>query len=102
MLMRTSSTLCLPQSVSSPMDEKELIQNIARETGADIEVVEKVFNATIEQIFQSLKQCESVTIRNFGRFYIRPGHSRTMVFKFSPSQKLRKMLGWSSTYRGKV
>jgi len=84
------------------MNEKELIQNIARETGADIEVVEKVFNATIEQIFQSLKNCESVTIRNFGRFYIRSGHSRTMVFKFSPSQKLRKLLGWSSTYKGKA
>lgn len=102
MLTRASLTLCLPQSVSLPMNEKELMQNIARETGADTEVVEKVFNATIEQIFQSLKQCESVTIRNFGRFYIRCGHSRTMVFKFSPSQKLRKLLGWSSTYKGKV
>lgn len=69
-LVRIFSTLCLPQSVSLPMNEKELIQNIAGETGADIEVVEKVFNATIEQIFQSLKNCESVTIRNFGRFYI--------------------------------
>ena len=95
-------TLCFPQIVSLPMNEKELIQNIARETGADIEVVEKVFNATIEEIFQSLKNRESVTIRNFGRFYIRPGHSETMVFKFSPSQKLRKILGWSSTYKGEA
>ena len=84
------------------MNEKELIPKIASETGYKIQTVEKVFNATIDQIFQSLKRSESVTIRNFGRFYIRSGHSDTMVFKFSPSQKLRKMLGWSSTYKGKI
>jgi len=79
------------------MNEKELIQNIANETGVEIESVEKIFNASIEQIVASLKQCESVTIRNFGRFYIRPGHFSTNVFKFSPSQRLRKLFGWSST-----
>ena len=84
------------------MNEKELIPNIANETGVKIEIVENVFNATIDQIVQSLKRCESVTIRNFGRFYIRPGDSSTMVFRFSPSQRLRKLFGWSSTYKGKV
>jgi DNA-binding protein HU-beta len=84
------------------MNEKELISNIASKTGVDIKTVEKVFNTAIEQIVESLKDCESVTIRNFGRFYIRPGNSRTMVFKFSPSQRLRKIFGWSSTYKGKV
>ena len=85
------------------MNEKELISNIVKETGVDAEVVEKVFNATNEQIVRSLKRCESVTIRNFGRFYIRAGrHSSSMVFKFSPSQRLRKILGWASTYKGKV
>lgn len=84
------------------MNEKELIPNIAKATGVEIEIVESVFNATIEQIVRSLKQCESVTVRNFGRFYIRPGHSNTMVFKFGPSQRLRKIFGWSSTYKGKV
>ena len=84
------------------MNEKEPIPKIASETGYKIQTVEKVFNATIEQIFESLKSGESVTIRNFGRFYIRDGHSDTMVFKFSPSQKLRKMFGWSSTYKGEM
>ena len=84
------------------MNEKELIPNIAGEAGVEIEIAERVFNATIEQKVQSLKSCESVTIRDFGRFYIRPGDSRTMVFKFSPSQRLRKIFGWSSTYKGKV
>ena len=85
------------------MDKKELIPEIANATGVETEVVEKVFDAAIEQIVQSLKRCESVTIRNFGRFYIRAGrHSASMVFKFSPSQRLRKILGWSSTYKGEL
>ena len=84
------------------MNEKELIQNIAKETGIKTETIDEIFGAVIDQIVRSLKNCESVTIRNFGRFYIRPGDSRTKVFKFSPSQRLRKLLGWSSTYKGKV
>ena len=85
------------------MNEKELKANIVNASGVKAEVVEKVFDATIEQIIKSLKQCESVTIRNFGRFYIREGrHSSSMVFKFSPSQRLRKILGWASTYKGKI
>jgi DNA-binding protein HU-beta len=85
------------------MNEKELIPNIVSKTGVETEIVEKVFDTAIEQIVQSLKRCESVTIRNFGRFYIRAGrHSSSMVFKFSPSQRLRKILGWSSTYKGKI
>ena len=85
------------------MNSKELIPNIVSETGVETEVVEKVFDAAIEQIVQSLNRCESVTIRNFGRFYVRSGrHSSSMVFKFSPSQRLRKILGWSSTYKGEI
>ncbi|MFC1712678.1 HU family DNA-binding protein [Candidatus Poribacteria bacterium] len=83
------------------MDKKELIPNIVKETGVEAEIVEKVFDAAIEQIVQSLGRTESVTIRNFGRFYIRPGdRSSSKVFKFSPSQRLRKILGWASTYKG--
>jgi len=84
------------------MDEKELIQNVIKETGIEAKTVEKVFNLTIEQIVESLKRCDSVSIRNFGRFYIDQRHSNTMVFKFSPSQRLRKIFGWTSTYKGEV
>ena len=84
------------------MNEKELIQNIIKETGIETKTVESVFNVTIEQIVQSLKRCDSVSIRNFGRFYIDQRHGNTMVFKFSPSQRLRKIFGWSSTYKGEI
>jgi DNA-binding protein HU-beta len=58
--------------------------------------VEEVIDAAIEEIYESLKRGESVSIRNFGTFYVRV-ESQTWVFKFNPSQRLRKVLGWSST-----
>lgn len=84
------------------MNEKELVQNIVKEVGIEADTVEKIFNITIDEIVKSLKNTESVTIKNFGRFYIRPGDSQMKVFKFSPSQRLRKIFGWSSTYKGKA
>jgi hypothetical protein len=38
-------------------------------------------------------------LRNFGSFYVREERA-SWVFKFNPSQRLRKAFGWSSTYRG--
>ncbi|MFQ5796841.1 MAG: HU family DNA-binding protein [Candidatus Bipolaricaulia bacterium] len=84
------------------MKDKELIQKVALRAGMNEETVQQVVNAWIEEIVASLKRNESLTIRNFGRFYIREGNGGTSVFKFNPSQRLRKLFGWSSTYKGKV
>lgn len=66
------------------------------------EEVGLVINAWVEEIVASLRRIESVNVRNFGTFYIREGHGGTRVFKFSPSPRLRKLFGWSSTYKGNV
>ncbi len=81
--------------------QKELITRISERTDKSEEEVELIFNATIEEIYQSLKRQENVVIRNFGKFYIRERSSGT-VFKFDPSQKLRALFGWSSTYKGNL
>ena len=44
---------------------------------------------------------ESVTVQHFGKFYCRTSRSSGQkVFKFTPAQKLKAILGWSSTYKG--
>jgi DNA-binding protein HU-beta len=83
------------------MKSEDLIQNVSARTGLDRNTVNLVFNATLDEIFDSLKRCESITLKNFGTFYIREGHDQ-QVFKFNPSQRLRKLFGWSSTYKGDV
>jgi DNA-binding protein HU-beta len=53
----------------------------------------------VETIYESLKEGESVTLRGFGSFYVRPERN-SWVFRFNPSQRLRALFGWSSSYKG--
>jgi len=81
--------------------KEELIKRISQKTDHKPKEVEYIVDATLEEIYQSLKQGESVNIRNFGTFYIK-NHRNSVAFKFNPAQKLRKLFGWSSTYKGDV
>lgn len=74
---------------------------MSERVGQDIGIVEEMVDATLEEIYEALKQGECVSLRNFGTFYVRPERD-SWVFKFNPSQRLRKLFGWSSTYRGKL
>lgn len=80
------------------VNKPELIQRVSTQTRIDPDTVSHVMDGVLDQIYQSLKQSESVSLRDFGTFYIRPGHSQS-VFKFNSSQRLRKLFGWSSTYK---
>jgi DNA-binding protein HU-beta len=81
------------------IQKPELIQRVAAQTGMDPHTVSDLLEAILEEIYKSLKQGESISLKNFGTFYIRPGRTQS-VFKFNPSQRLRKLFGWSSTYKG--
>jgi DNA-binding protein HU-beta len=83
------------------MEKKTLMSLVARRTGADEALVEQVVEATFETVFEALKRGESVSLRDFGTFYVRP-EPGSWVFKFNPSQRLRKLFGWASTYKGEV
>jgi DNA-binding protein HU-beta len=83
------------------MDKKELLEHLTLRTGADKKHLEEILDAALDEIYLSLKRGESVSLRHFGTFYVRPERSST-VFKFTPSQKWKAMLGWSSTYRGEL
>lgn len=81
------------------IDKKELARRVSLRLNQEICEVEEVIDATVEEIYESLKQGNSVTLRNFGTFYVRT-EPKTWVFKFNPSQRLRKLFNWSSTYKG--
>jgi DNA-binding protein HU-beta len=83
------------------MEKKTLLSVVAHRTGADEALVEQVLEATLETIYDALKRGESVSLRDFGTFYVRPEPER-WVFKFTPSQRLRKLFGWASTYKGEM
>ncbi len=83
------------------ISKKDLVKRVSQRVDRDHKLVEEIMDITLDEIYQSLKQGESVNLRNFGTFYIK-AHRDYTAFKFNPSQKLRKLFGWSSTYKGEV
>jgi DNA-binding protein HU-beta len=83
------------------INKKEIIRRVGQRVNQEEQAIEEILDATLEEIYQSLKQGESVNLLNFGTFYIGFRRSGT-VFKFNPSQRLRKLFGWSSTYKGEI
>lgn len=87
--------------MSDRIEKDELIQRVSWRVGKDAETVGEIVEATFEEIYEALKQGESVSLRNIGTFYVRPERD-TWVFKFNPSQRWRKLFGWSSTHKGEL
>lgn len=83
------------------IDKKELVRRVSNRVGKGTGTVEEIVDATFNEIRESLKQGESVSLRDFGTFYVRV-ERESWVFKFNPSQRLRKLFGWSSTYKGEI
>jgi DNA-binding protein HU-beta len=87
--------------MSDRINRDELVHLVAQRTGQDAEVVDKVVDAFLDEIYQALKRGNGVTLKNFGGFYVRP-ERESWVFKFNPCQKWRALFGWSSTYKGEL
>lgn len=83
------------------MNKKEWIKTVAKETEQPEALAETILEAGLEEIYQSMKREEKVTLQNFGTFYIDVRRNGT-VFKFNPSQKWKALFGWSSSYRGEL
>ena len=81
------------------LDKKELVGAVSRRVDRDAETVGAIVDAFLEEIYEALKRGDSVSLRDFGSFYVRPERD-SWVFRFNPSQRLRRLFGWSSTYRG--
>lgn len=83
------------------IDKSAIVRLVMQRTGREQAHVEEILDATLEEIYDAFKRGESVSLRNFGSFYVRPEPAQ-WVFRFNPAQRMRKLFGWSSTYRGVV
>ena len=81
------------------VEKPELVSQVCQRTGRDAEVADEIVDAFLDEIYQALKRGDSVSLRGFGSFYVRPRED-SWVFRFNPSQRLRALFGWSSTFRG--
>lgn len=85
--------------MSERIQKKELVRRLAVRMKTGEAVSTMWLDAVLDTLYESFKSGESVTLSGFGNFYVRPERER-WVFKFNPSQKLRSLFGWSSTYKG--
>lgn len=59
--------------MSNRINFDELIKRTIQHTGQGETAVRLVIEIFLEKIYHSMKFGESVTIQNFGGFYVRPG-----------------------------
>jgi len=77
--------------MSDRTERDELIRLVAQRTGQDAEMVNGIVDAFLDEIYErlsaALQRGQSVTLKNFGGFYVRSERS-SWVFKFNPCQKM--------------
>jgi DNA-binding protein HU-beta len=81
------------------IEKPGLVKLVSQRTSQETHTVDEIVDAFLDEIYQALKRGDSVSLRGFGSFYMRP-HRDSWVFRFNPSQRLRALFGWSSAYRG--
>ena len=81
------------------IQKDELAHRLAERMQTDTQTAGLWIDGLVETLYESFKAGESVTLKGFGSFYVRPERS-SWVFKFNPAQRLRALFGWSSTYKG--
>ena len=85
--------------MSNRINKKEFVKRLAKRMGQSEQQAEENLDAVLDELYDAFKRDEGVTFTNFGSFYLDQRRSGT-VFKFNPSQRLRALFGWSSTYKG--
>ena len=65
----------------------------------DEKTASKWLDGVTDTLYETFKKGQGVTLTGFGSFYLSQRRDST-AFKFNPSQKLKKLFGWSSTYKG--
>jgi DNA-binding protein HU-beta len=79
--------------------QEEFARRLAQRMDSDPKIAKEWIEGITETLYECFRNQECVTFRGFGSFYIREERS-SWVFKFNPGQRLRALLGWSSTYNG--
>lgn len=82
--------------------KKEFIKLLAEKMNASDKTSEMWVDAYTETLYECFKNRRGVVINNLGTFYLRITSHGGQIFKFLPSQKLRALFGYSSTYKGNL
>lgn len=82
--------------------KKEFVSLLAKKMKVSDKTAEMWVDAFIDTLYECFKQQRGVVITNLGTFYLRITSRGDSIFKFLPSQKLKALFGYSSTYKGNL
>lgn len=83
------------------IQKAELVRRTAKRMETDEKIAEEWIDAMLDTMYEVFKSGKGATLPGFGGFYLDRRRDGT-AFKFNPGQKLRALLGWPSTYKGKL
>jgi DNA-binding protein HU-beta len=81
------------------IEKKEFVRRVAARMGTDEAQAGAWVDGIVEEMYATFQSRHGLTPPGFGGFYLERRGDR-FAFKFNPSQRLRTLFGWSSTYRG--
>lgn len=87
--------------MGSPISKKEFIKKLAKKMNCDEKTASLWLDGVTDTLYETFKKGHGVTLTGFGSFYL-SRRRESAAFKFNPSQKLKKLLRWSSTYKGQL
>lgn len=87
--------------MSSPISKKDFITELSKKMNCDEDTAGLWLDKVTDTLFETFKEGRGVTLTGFGSFYLDRRRDST-AFKFNPGQKLKKLLGWRSTYKGEL
>jgi hypothetical protein len=88
-------------AMNDRIQKKDLVRRLAQRMQTDEQTAALWLEGFVDILYQAFQEGQSVTLPGLGSFYVR-SRQDTWVFKFNPAQRLRALLGWSSTYKGEL
>ncbi len=87
--------------MANSRSKKEIIKELALKMNTDEETACRWLDGVTDTLYATFKSGHGAALTGFGSFYLDRRRGST-AFKFNPSQKMKKLLGWSSSYKGEL
>ncbi len=81
------------------INKDEFVRQVAERMKVKEKTAQAWVDAVLDTMYDTFRRGKGITLPGFGGFYL-DRRRDNCAFKFNPGQKLRALLGWSSTYKG--
>jgi len=80
------------------INKDEFVSRVAKRMKVNETTAQACLDAVLDTMYDAFRGGKGITLPGFGGFYL-DRRRDSCAFKFNPGQKLRALLGWSSTYK---